>query len=155
MTTIATAATPWTATLDHRTGATLVGGPASPYRRVARCGDRHREASGLRPNYAARRLGALMIALCGVVIGAWFAGEVASSVAGQPVSAAETAPQREPAGSGSDAATPAVHVARAGDTLWSIADLHRGDGERDRFVDALVELNGGTAIQVGQAVRLP
>jgi Tfp pilus assembly protein FimV len=48
-----------------------------------------------------------------------------------------------------------VHVAEPGDTLWSIADRYRGDVGRGRFVDALVDLNGGAGIQIGQAVRLP
>ncbi len=48
-----------------------------------------------------------------------------------------------------------VHVAQPGDTLWSIADRYRGEVGQNRFVDALVDVNGGTAIQVGQAVRLP
>jgi len=48
-----------------------------------------------------------------------------------------------------------VHVAEPGDTLWSIADRYRGDVGQGRFVDALVDLNGGAGIQIGQAVRLP
>jgi LysM repeat protein len=49
----------------------------------------------------------------------------------------------------------AVHVAAPGDTLWAIADRYRGDVGRDRYIDALVTLNGGTSIQAGQAIRLP
>ena len=48
-----------------------------------------------------------------------------------------------------------THVAQPGDTLWSIADVHRGDVGQGRFVDALIDANGGTVIQIGQAVRLP
>ena len=50
---------------------------------------------------------------------------------------------------------PGVHVAAPGDTLWSIAQQYRGDVGRDRYVDALIDLNGDTSIQVGQAIRLP
>ena len=60
--------------------------------------------------------------------------------------------------SASDAAAspgPRLHVAQPGDTLWSIAEQYRGDVGQRRFVDALIDANGGTAIQVGQAVRLP
>ncbi len=46
-------------------------------------------------------------------------------------------------------------VASAGDTLWSLARLHHGDVDFDRFVERLISLNGGTQIQVGQAVLLP
>jgi len=48
-----------------------------------------------------------------------------------------------------------VVVAQPGDTLWSIAGEHRGDVAIARYVDALVQLNGGPAIRAGQAVRLP
>ena len=41
------------------------------------------------------------------------------------------------------------------DTLWSIASTYRGTVEQGRYVDALIRLNGGTSIEVGQAVRLP
>jgi Tfp pilus assembly protein FimV len=47
------------------------------------------------------------------------------------------------------------HVALPGDTLWSIADRYRGDVGRDRYIDALIDLNGGTRILAGQAIRLP
>ena len=46
-------------------------------------------------------------------------------------------------------------MARAGDSLWSIARANHGDVSIDRYVDALIDLNGGTAIAVGQAVHLP
>ena len=46
-------------------------------------------------------------------------------------------------------------TARPGDTLWSIADEHRGDVAITRYVDALVDLNGGASIQAGQAIVLP
>ena len=46
-------------------------------------------------------------------------------------------------------------VAQPGDTLWSIASAHRGDVSITRYVDALVDLNGGATIQLGQEVVLP
>ena len=62
-----------------------------------------------------------------------------------------------PAAASDAAAVPGarVHVAQPGDTLWSIAERYRGDVGQGRFVDALIDVNGGIAIQVGQAVRLP
>lgn len=63
---------------------------------------------------------------------------------GVPASAAGAAP-----------ATTSVHVARSGDTMWSIAHAHRGPVSHERYLDSLIRLNGGTRIEVGQAVHLP
>jgi len=46
-------------------------------------------------------------------------------------------------------------TAQPGDTLWSIAQANRGDVSTDRYVDKLVDLNGGASIQAGQQVVLP
>lgn len=142
--------TTFNATLVHRTGATVAGGPASRYQRVDRCDGR----PVVRPNYAARRLGVVLVALSSVMVGAWFVGEIATAVAGQPASAADAGPS---AGSVDDQGdfTPRRHVARSGDTLWSIADEYRGDVGRNRYIDALVDLNGSTSIHIGQPVQLP
>ena len=67
------------------------------------------------------------------------------------------------AGSGGDPASAAVSlpalerrvVARPGDTLWSIAEAHHGDIAIARYVDALVDANGGASIEAGQLVVLP
>ena len=57
---------------------------------------------------------------------------------------------------GAATAPPVVHVrAEPGDSLWSIAERFHGDVSLPRYVDALIELNGGTAIAAGQLVRLP
>ena len=45
--------------------------------------------------------------------------------------------------------------AEPGDSLWSIAERFHGEVALTRYVDALVDLNGGTAISAGQVVRLP
>jgi hypothetical protein len=58
------------------------------------------------------------------------------------------------AGAGAVAAERSVR-ATAGDSLWSIAEEYRGEVGINRYIDKLVELNGGTTIQVGQLVRLP
>jgi hypothetical protein len=67
------------------------------------------------------------------------------------------------AGSGGDPASAAASqpahvtsiVASPGDTLWSIAGRFRGDVSISRYVDTLVDLNGGASIEAGQKVVLP
>jgi LysM repeat protein len=101
------------------------------------------------PNYAVRRLMATVVALAVLALGAIAVVETVGALVdlgGRPAAASEI-----PA----PAAAPSLHVAAAGDTLWSIAEQYRGEVSRDRFVDALIDLNGGTGIQVGQPVRLP
>jgi nucleoid-associated protein YgaU len=58
------------------------------------------------------------------------------------------------AGAGTARAVVSVR-AEPGDTLWAIAERFHGDVGLERYVDALIELNGGTAIAAGQLVRLP
>ena len=62
-----------------------------------------------------------------------------------------------PASATGTATAPAARHVRAepGDSLWSIAERFRGDVGVQRYVEALIELNGGTAITAGQLVRLP
>jgi Tfp pilus assembly protein FimV len=70
-----------------------------------------------------------------------------AGLGGEPASASQAWPA---------APSPARHyVAQPGDTLWTIAAEHRGDVDHGRYVNALIELNHGTAIQAGQAIRLP
>ena len=141
-------------TVDHRTQSTQWGGPASRYRRV----ERPRRRGVTTPNYAARRLAAVFVAVGSCFVVASLANSLLVSFGGSPASAAEAAPAGVAvvidAASGAEAA-PIRHVARAGDSLWSIADTYRGEVDRDRYVDALVQLNGHTTIVVGQAVLLP
>lgn len=102
------------------------------------------------PNYARRRAVAAAVAVLLVLAVVQLAVVLLAGFGGDPASASGAVPA-PPAGS----SAPAVHVARAGDTLWSIATAHRGAVSHDAYVDALIRLNGGTSIQVGQAVRLP
>jgi Tfp pilus assembly protein FimV len=109
-----------------------------------RAGERVPEA-----NYLLRRVVAVIVAVSVVAAAAVAVGEIVGAVSdlgGRPAAASEV--------TGADA-TPALHVAAPGDTLWSIADRYRGDVSHTRYVDALVSLNGGADVQIGQAVRLP
>ena len=71
--------------------------------------------------------------------------DVLAGSGGVPASAAASQPAR----------TRTTVTARPGDTLWSIAEEHHGDVTLSRYVDTLVDLNGGAGIQAGQAVILP
>ena len=101
-------------------------------------------------DYAARRAIAAVAAVVAVallaIVGSALVGALAD-LGGQRVGASDIAV--------TSPATPRMHVAQPGDTLWSIAERYRGDVGHGRYVDALVDVNGGVAIQVGQAVRLP
>ena len=68
-----------------------------------------------------------------------------------------TGPGGDPASAAGAGTAPAVrHVrAEAGDSLWSIGERFHGEVDLSRYVDALIDVNGGTAIVVGQLVRLP
>ena len=80
-----------------------------------------------------------------VAVSAVAAHDVLAGSGGVPASAAVSQP----------AQARARVVARAGDTLWSIATEHHGDVSITRYVDTLVDLNGGPTIQAGQEVVLP
>lgn len=101
------------------------------------------------PNYLLRRIVAVIVGLSVLAAASVAVGGIVGAVSdlgGRPAAASEITGART---------VPAVHVAAPGDTLWSIADLYRGDIGHARYVDALVDLNGGAGIQAGQAVRLP
>ena len=115
----------------------------------------HRSVGSAVPNYAMRRALAsvLVVALLALTILAFVSiVGVVVDFGGRPAAASEIEPSTT---DGSPAPIVRIHVAQTGDTLWSIADAHRGDVGRDRFIDALIDLNGGTDIQIGQAIHLP
>ena len=95
--------------------------------------------------YRRRRLvvGGIMAFLA--VSGGLAVNEVLTGASGVTASAA-------PAGS---APVRSTVTAQPGDTLWAIARVHHGEIDIDRYLDRLITLNGGTSIQVGQAVVLP
>lgn len=102
------------------------------------------------PNYTARRLLAAVVALAVLAATVVMAGEALgalSDLGGRPAAASEV--------SATPGSVTVSHVAVAGDTLWSIADRYRGEVDRGRYLEALIDLNHGTDVQIGQAVRLP
>ena len=101
-------------------------------------------------NYAVRRAVAGLLVVLVVAIVAIAGAELLGAlvdVGGRPAAAS--------VGAAGDAPGVRIHVAQPGDTMWSIADRYRGEVGHGRFVDALIDVNGGTVIQIGQAVRLP
>ena len=80
-----------------------------------------------------------------VAVGAVATHDVLAGSGGVPASAAVSLP----------AQARMRIVAQPGDTLWSIASAHHGDISITRYVDTLVDLNGGPTIQAGQEVVLP
>jgi hypothetical protein len=114
--------------------------------------DRLRARSDLRQRRLAaryrRRRAVAGLLVAGVVgTGALAASTLLTGPGGVPASAAGAG--TEPAGH-----PMSVRVV-AGDSLWSIAAAHRGTVPIARYVEALIDLNGGTAIEAGQLVRLP
>jgi hypothetical protein len=93
--------------------------------------------------YRRRRAVVAIVSAVGIAVGAVAAHDVLAGSGGVPASAAESLPAR------------ATVVARPGDTLWSIAELHHGDVPISRYVDTMVDLNGGASIQAGQVVVVP
>ena len=80
-----------------------------------------------------------------VAVGAVLTHDVLAGSGGVPASAAASQP----------ALVRTTVTAQPGDTLWSIAQSRRGSVSITRYVDKLVDLNGGASIQAGQAVLLP
>jgi LysM repeat protein len=46
-------------------------------------------------------------------------------------------------------------VATPGDTMWSIAERHHGEIPLVRYLEALIDRNGGPTLQAGQVVVVP
>jgi hypothetical protein len=113
---------------------------------------KQRRLHGRRPNYGRRRVvAALLAGVSAVVVGvvlfvAILAIGLLAGSGGRPASASRA----EPANT---AAT--TYVAVAGDSLWSIAEANHGEVDIDWYVEALIDINGGTSVQIGQAVGLP
>lgn len=80
-----------------------------------------------------------------IAVGSVLTHDVLAGSGGVPASAA----------SGRPALVRTTVTAQPGDTLWSIAESRHGSVSITRYVDKLVDLNGGASIQAGQAVVLP
>ncbi len=135
-----------TATID----ASAIGRPVGPFRAGPGAPAARRYASPGRrrtaPNYLARRVMVAMVAAVTVLVATMVVVSALAGFGGEPAVASGAVPASRSA---------SVHVAQPGDTLWSIAARFRGEVDHRRYVDALIELNGATSIEVGQAVRLP
>jgi hypothetical protein len=71
-----------------------------------------------------------------------------SPIGARPAAAPEAAPPAVPQ------AAPQVYVVRPGDTVWSIAERLRPDGDVRDLVDQLTERAGGSGLQAGQRIAL-
>ena len=49
----------------------------------------------------------------------------------------------------------ATYLVRSGDTLWSVAERFYPGADLPVVVDALLTLNGGASLQVGQRLNMP
>ena len=88
--------------------------------------------------YRRRQIAAgLALVLVGALL--WTALSVITGVGGAPVGA-DLARQPEPT----------IHVVQPGDTLWTIAGTIDADGDVRDTVDRLADVNGGSALEVGQ-----
>jgi hypothetical protein len=95
--------------------------------------------------YRRRRavVGTVLAAL--VAVGAVATHDVLAGSGGVPASAAASQP----------AHARLTVIAQPGDTLWSLAAAHHGEISLTRYLDTLVDINGGPTIQVGQVITLP
>ena len=130
----------------HRPVAALAD-PPRRVRRPRRAGTDVSRASERCGSATYRRRRAAVGLLVAGVIGsaALVAGNVLTGPGGVPASAA---------GAGTAPLERTVR-ARAGDSLWSLAEAFHGDVSVSRYVEALIARNGGTRIDAGQVVRLP
>jgi LysM repeat protein len=126
-----------------------VSGPIErrPVRSATPRRNRDADAAPAVPEATYRRRRAVVGTVLAVLVAAStvLAHDVLAGSGGVPASAAASQPAR----------TRSTVAARPGDTLWSIAERHHGDVSLSRYVDTLVDLNGGAGIQAGQAVVLP
>ena len=131
-----------TATISLQPTAHEFGGGRERSHRSVRPASRHVAT----PTTYRRRRAIVGTALAVVVAcGAVMTHDVLAGSGGVPASAAASQP----------AHVRSTITAQPGDSLWSIANAHRGDVPVSRFVDKLVALNGGASIQAGQQITLP
>jgi Tfp pilus assembly protein FimV len=97
-----------------------------------------------RAMYVRRRIAVLSVLAtmsCLLVV----AGTSLAGRGGAPASASSARPS----------ASAQLYVVQPGDTMWSIAQVLRGERGQRSYVDALIQLNGGHELVVGQRLVLP
>ena len=102
--------------------------------------------------YARRRLMVLLSLAAIVLVLLVSAGHVVANRGGAPASTSAIRPATVVPAPGP---TREVYIVQAGDTLWSIGERFHGHTALADYVDDLVEANGGTELQVAQALSLP
>jgi LysM domain len=111
-----------------------------------------RESRSRSQVYARRRMMAILSLLAIVLVLLLGTGHVVANRGGAPASASMIRPATAPAVAPASAN---VYIVKAGDTLWSIGERYHGHTSLVDYVDSLVSTNGGTELQVSQAVILP
>lgn len=111
----------------------------------------HRSASQL---YARRRLMVTLIVAMIVLVLLVGAGHVVANRGGAPASTSAIRPVSAVVVPDAPVASN-VYIVQPGDTLWSIGQRFHGHASLADYVDALVSANGGTRLQVSQALALP
>ena len=116
------------------------------------------ESSAASQIYARRRLIAGLFLTAIVLVLFLGAGHVVANRGGAPASASMIRPASAGATSAPAPVTPVaanVYIVQPGDTLWSIGERFHGHAALVDYVDSLVAANGGTELQVSQALALP
>lgn len=108
--------------------------------------------------YARRRLTVLVSVAAIVLVLFVGAGHVVANRGGAPASASMIRPASAGATSAPAPVAPVaanLYIVQPGDTLWSIGERFHGHAALVDYVDSLVAANGGTELQVSQALALP
>ena len=106
--------------------------------------------------YARRRLMVVLSLLAIVLVLMFGTGHVVANRGGAPASASTIRPAIAQGAVVQGAVVPAkAYVVQPGDMLWSIGQRFHGQTSLVDYVDALVSANGGTQLQVSQAITLP
>ena len=87
---------------------------------------------------------ALAVALFLVLGGLLLAGRVMAGRGGVPASVPTAQPVHAP-----------PYVVQPGDNLWSIAERFAGERSVTSYLEALIRVNGGPDLDVGQRLELP
>jgi LysM repeat protein len=115
---------------------------------------RFRESNSASQIYARRRLMVLLTLAAIVLVLLVGTGHVVAKRGGGARAPASAIRPATPATVAAPAAAN-IYVVQAGDTMWSIGQRFHGRSSLADYVDALISANGGTEIQVSQAVALP